>query len=77
MTTDLKKVYQDRLNALLPLINADDKKEITKQNIVSRPTLDDYLKGNIVKIEVAHKIIEFLSKRVNQRISRYKKQIAA
>lgn len=77
MTTDFKKVYQDKLSALLPLINADDKKEIVKQGIVSRPTLDSYLDGNIIKIEVAQQIIEFLSKRVNQRIAKYKRQIAA
>jgi hypothetical protein len=76
MSNELKKVYQKKLEALLPLITVDDRKEIVEQKIVSRPTLDNYLAGNIVKIDTANTILEFFTKRINRRVDRFNRNAA-
>jgi hypothetical protein len=68
MTTDLKKAYSKKLELLRPNLTGPDKTEACQELNISRPTIDKYLSGNVAKIDIADKIIKFLSERVNQRI---------
>lgn len=77
MSNELQQVYQRKLDALLPLITPQDKKDLLEHRVVSRPVLEAYLKGEVNKISTANKIIGFFEDRINQRISNYQKTNAA
>ena len=69
---DYKTLYSDRIKALIPNINAADKLHTMEKVEISRPTLDKYLKGQIVKQDTAISIIEVLTERINGRYNSLK-----
>jgi len=73
---DLKKECSKTLIALEKNVIAADRTDAMTVLNFSRPTIDNYLAGKVNKIDVAFKIIEFMSKRVNDRI-KFLKQAAA
>jgi hypothetical protein len=73
MMTDLKKAYSRKLEALRPNVTGPEKTEACQKLGLSRPTLDKYLSGNVAKIDIADKIIKFLSKKVGHRIEELRK----
>jgi hypothetical protein len=77
MSNELLQVYQKKLDTMRPFITLEDRKDLIKTGLVSRPTLDAYLKGDVTKVGTAHIIIDFLESRIEKRIKQYKKQNAA
>lgn len=73
MSIDLKKTCEQKLQALIPNITPDDKKEVVSLKIVSRPTLDKYLDGEIVKIDTATTLIDFFTNKVKTRLAQLRK----
>jgi hypothetical protein len=72
--TDLKKVCAQELAKLLPSITAKDRKEAEEKIPISRPTLDKYLAGKIVKIDTAINIIKFFTNKANQHLEELKQR---
>ena len=66
MTTDLKKVCAKELAKLMPGITTAMKAEAERELPISRPTLDKYLKGDIVKVETATKLIRFFRNKIKE-----------
>ena len=64
---DFKTIYNERIVQLSNNISAADKLHAIKTVPISQPTLDKYLKGNLVKLDTAAKLIEVLTERVNDR----------
>jgi hypothetical protein len=77
MSNELIQVYQKKMDSLMPLITPQDKADLLKSKLVSRPTLEAYMKGEVVKVGTAHKIIDFFQSRIDARIKVYKNQSAA
>ena len=71
------KVYQDKLEGMRPFITDDDRREILDKGIVSRPTLNAYLSGDVTRISTAHLIVNYFEPIISKRINKYKKQNAA
>lgn len=63
---DLKQQCSKKLIKLAANITNEDKDHAEKEIPVSRPTLDKYLKGDVVKLDIAVKLIKFLSTRVKK-----------
>jgi hypothetical protein len=63
---DLKQQCSKKLIKLAANITNEDKDNAEKEIPVSRPTLDKYLKGDVVKLDIAVKLIKFLSARVKK-----------
>lgn len=69
---DIKQLYAQKLQSLSPNITAEDKVNVVETLPISRPTLDNYLSGDIDKIkklETAKELIEFFTKRIQKRIN--------
>jgi hypothetical protein len=73
MKLDFKKACAKELEELKKHISPADKKAATDSKLVSRPTLDQYFRGEIIKIDTAMKMIKFFKKRIEER----KRQLAA
>ena len=69
---DYTPTYIEKINALLPNIDVEDKVHAMQAADISRPTLDRYLKGEIIKQDTALKIIKVLTGRVNERYNTLK-----
>lgn len=63
---DIPTWCSEKLQALNKNITPQDK--IAAGGICSRPTLDKYLSGDVVKIQTAIDLINFFEKKVNDRI---------
>lgn len=75
--TDLKQECSKTLKALSPNLTPVDKLNATTETGYSRPTVEKYLKGDVIKIEVATDLIKFFSGVVNKRIKELRKATAA
>jgi hypothetical protein len=71
---DLKTVCADKLVALNANITAEEKIEAVNILPISRPTLDKYLKGDVVKIGTATVMIKHFTGKVNERIKELNKR---
>lgn len=67
MATDLKKQFSKKLQELKPNVTGSDKLEAEKTLRISRPTIDKYLNGVVVKLDIAEPLYTFFSAKVNQR----------
>ena len=66
---NVKKLLARELISLSKGITADEKLQAMDSVGISRPTLDKYLTGDIVKIDTATTLLEFLNKTVKARIN--------
>ncbi len=64
---DLKTMCAEKLEFLSNNITPKEKAEAMVSLEISKPTLDKYLKGGMIKIETATKLIQFLTEKVNDR----------
>lgn len=64
----VKELLAEKLINLSKGITADEKIQAMDFVGISRPTLDKYLTGDIVKIDTATILLEFLNKIVQARI---------
>ena len=70
---DVKTLYAQRLKGLSPNITPEDKAEAINTIPISRPTLDNYLTGdidNIKKLETAEALVIFFTSRLQNRIDK-------
>jgi hypothetical protein len=67
MATDLKKAFSKKFLELKPNITGPDKLEAAETLNISRPTIDKYLNGIVVKLDIAESLYTFFSAKVNQR----------
>lgn len=66
---NVKELLAEKLINLSKGITADEKLQAMDSVGISRPTLDKYLTGDIVKIDTATTLLEFLNKTVQARIN--------
>jgi hypothetical protein len=66
---NVKELLAEKLIDLSKGITADEKIQAMESVGISRPTLDKYLTGDIVKIDTATTLLEFLNKTVQARIN--------
>lgn len=66
---DVKTVCAEKLEVLSKNITSAEKIESLDIVGISRPTLDKYLNGDIVKIETATKLIQFFTGKVKDRLN--------
>ena len=62
---------KEKFAAISDSITIEDK--AAAETIMSRPTIDKYLSGDITKIETAEKLLGFLNKRIQKRIRKVQK----
>ena len=65
---NVKELLAHKLISLSESITADEKIKAMDSVGISRPTLDKYLTGDIVKIDTATTLLEFLNKTVKARL---------
>ena len=65
---NVKDLLSKKLVTLSQGITIAERAEAEKEIPVSKPTLDKYLAGDIVKIDTALKLIEFFAKKVRARL---------
>lgn len=65
---DIKTMCAQRLQELSKNITLEDREDAQKKMPISRPTLDRYLKGEVIKIGTATRLIKFFDKRTIARI---------
>lgn len=64
---DLKTMCAEKLELLSGNITTKEKLEAMINLPISKPTLDKYLKGDVIKIETATQLIQFFTEKVNER----------
>lgn len=64
---DLKTICAEKLGHLSNNITEKEKLEAQLSLPISRPTLDKYLKGDVIKIDTATQLIQFFTEKVNDR----------
>lgn len=67
MVKDFKKACAKELEKMVPHITAEDRQAAFDKKIVSKPTLQRYLQGDIVKIDLAMELITFFKRRIKAR----------
>lgn len=65
---NIKALLSQKLITLSEGITIAERVEAEKEIPVSKPTLDRYLAGKIIKIETAEKLITFFSTKVKARL---------
>lgn len=73
-TTDLRAECVDKLKSFDGNITGTDKVDACKELVISRPTLDKYLGGDISNIDTAISIIGFFNGRISKRREKLKKR---
>jgi predicted transcriptional regulator len=71
--TNLLTTYGEKLKQLSPNVSLQDKADAKKAVGISRPTIEKYLNGNVVKMDTADKLIKFFSKRILRRVMELEK----
>jgi len=66
--TNLIMTYGEKLKQLSPNVSLLDKVGAQSELKISRPTIDKYLNGNVVKMDTADRLIKFFTKRINKRV---------
>jgi len=64
---NVRDLIVQKLLTLSEGITPTDKAEAEAELPISKPTLDKYLNGEVVKIETAMKLITFFSQKVKER----------
>lgn len=77
MAPDLKKAYSKKLEDMKPYVTGAEIKEAASKFEHSRTTIYRYLDGEVGRIDVAEKLINYFSPLVKQRIGFVKKVKAA
>jgi len=67
--------YNNRLKKLAETMTAADKQDALVHCKISRPTLDKYLSGCVVRVDTATSLIEFFTSRTNQKIKDLKESL--
>ena len=65
---DAKTILSTKLSALKDSVTPADRELAESELPISRPTMDKYLSGDIVKIDTGERLLLFLSKRIKERI---------
>ena len=65
---DIKITCGEKLESLVKNITVTDRTDAVTEIPISRPTLDRYLNGEIIKAETAIKLIRFFSNRITARM---------
>lgn len=75
--TDIKTLCAERLLELRKYVTPKDKQSCREIKNYSRQTIDDYLKGNVNKIDTAMDLIEFFSPIVSKRLTKIQNPLVA
>lgn len=65
---NVRELLSEKISSLSSGLTAEEKVHAMESVGISRPTLDKYLSGDIVKIDTATQLFEFLRKTVQARI---------
>jgi hypothetical protein len=65
---DEKTIIADKLSAIKDSVTPADRAAAEAEIPISRPTLDKYLSGDIVKVDTGEKLLRFLAARIKERI---------
>jgi hypothetical protein len=76
-TIDIKELCAQRLKDLRQFITTKDKQKAISDKNYSRQTVDDYLKGNVKKADIALDLIDFFEPIVKTRLHNIKKPLVA
>lgn len=68
MNANTKKVLSKRLVEIAEEVTVSDRQDAEIKIPISRPTLDKYLSGDIVKIDTATKLVQFFSEKIKARL---------
>lgn len=77
MSNEILKGYQQKLDTMRPFITEDDRRQILDKGIVSRPTLNAYLSGDVTRVSTAHLLVSYFEPIITKRIRQYNKSNAA
>jgi ribosomal protein S20 len=67
--TNLILIYGQKLKELSANVSLKDKEDAIDELEISRPTIEKYLNGNVVKMDTADRLIKFFSKRIIKRMA--------
>lgn len=70
MTTSATEMIAQRLVAIKDEITPDDRKGAANDLKISHPTITSYLKGEIKNADLAVRMYEYFTGRINDRIER-------
>lgn len=68
MKTDVRVLLSKKLRNVANQITAAEIIEAVETLDISRPTIDKYLSGDVSKIDVGTRILEFFSRKIKERI---------
>lgn len=68
---------KEKLIALAGCITQADKNAVIEKGLCSMPTLNNYLRGEIVKLELAEKLIIFLEERLEANQEKVREVLAS
>lgn len=66
---NIKELLKEKILLLNKNVTPEERAEAEKVIEISRPTLEKYLSGDIVKIETATRLVKFLNKKVQKRLT--------
>lgn len=70
---DVKAMCAEKLLNISKNITVSDRSDSLQECDITRPTLDRYLRGDIVKIDTAMGLIKFFDKRISARVKELSK----